>query len=178
MKMHQSAPAAVTWAYRTVARDIVAVSSLARWRGAERASSPDRISAHETHGYAAQILAHLDRLEMLEHAVVHCECWPSRLDASREDASYAAALGLLAKAVLATQGTGVHSVRGARLAVAQYFADGRSGSHGIRAIREEERCRTKDALERRSDAWKRLELIHNRAWEALDLSLREAGFVG
>lgn len=178
MKMHRSAGAAVEWAYTTIASDILQMSSIGRWRGAERTTNEsERLTAHEAHGYAAQICLHLHRLEVPEHAVVHCEIWPKRLDNRRSDPSYVAALQLLARSILGTQGTGVHSNEAARLIVMQYLSDGRKGM-GIRLVREEEKCRMREALDRRTKAWQRLDIYHSRAWAKLDESLRAAGFVG
>lgn len=176
--IHTSPQAAVSWAYRVLAADVIKISSLGRWRGEERTrASDERMSPQEQHGYAIQVLGHIERLPPQDHAMVHCEMWPSRIDSKRSDPSYRAGIEILARQVILVQGSGVMvSQRAAIMCVEQFFSDGRRGN-GIGPIRREEHCRKAEALHRREDGFRRLTLVHNRAWETLGESLTFAGFV-
>lgn len=170
--MFRSVDAALAWAYRTAARDIIKISALGTWRGAEKPGST--LTPQEMHGGAAQVLGHVRRLPDLEQANVHARYWPSRLDGGGQDPSYRAAIEMLARSIMGTQGTGLHSWRGAVLVVKQFY-EGEKG--GIRAVRKAEEVGQAKAVESRNAAWDRLTLINNRATGELETSLQEAGWL-
>lgn len=170
--MFTSVDAALSWAYRTAARDIIKISALGSWRGAEKPESS--LTPQEVHGGAAQVLGHVRRLPDLEQANVHARYWPSRLEGGGQDPSYRAAVEMLARSIMGTQGTGLHSWRGAILVVKQFY-EGEKG--GIRAVRKVEEVGQAKAVESRNAAWERLTLINNRAMGDLETSLHEAGWL-
>lgn len=173
--MFRSVDEALSWAYRTAARDIVKVSSLGTWRGSDGGrKTGESLSPQELHGGAAQVLGHVQRLPDLEQAIVHARYWPAKTEGGGQDPSYRQAVEMLAKSIMATQGTGMHSWRGACIVVRQYFEGEKSG---INAVRKEEACAKAKALENRRGAWERLSWIDRRAEDSLAASLQAAGWV-
>lgn len=162
----------ILWALTVQATPIIKSSSLANWLkdsaakgGPRRGSAP--LSPQEAHAAAAQILGHVEALEPLERACVWVKFLP------KSDPRYRPAVDALAHSVLATQGTGIHSNRAARMCVEQYYSTRTSA----RKVREVEKVSMREALSRQRDAFERLNTIYSRAWARLDDSLHRAGYL-
>lgn len=164
--MFKSTRHALKFAFRTLNKPIVKTSSINSMRG----PSWGGMKPHELHAQAAMIIATLERV-----TDVHGQAY-LRADYGREH-EYGehsrAIMNHLAKMILSTFPTGMHSQRGVEKLIINYFG----GSIGVSAIRCDMRCGIVKANQYRDMVKKVLDDVGQRAERDVDIALREAGLI-
>jgi hypothetical protein len=157
---------ALKWAYETISRPIVKISSVNDMRAASRAgqaSGNGELTVHDRHAQAALILALCERvLPTLHMAYV-------RIQFGRE----AAGSDILAHHLAANFGTGVHSRRSIDQIVRAYCGE----RIGLREIRKSLRCGMLKAVALRNKAYDALDAIHAQAMDRLHMEMESRGLL-
>ena len=158
---------ALKWAYETVSRPIVKISSVNDMREASRAgqaSGNDELTVHDRHAQAALILALCERvLPTLHMAYV-------RIQFGRD----AGGCEILAHHLAANFGTGVHSRRSIDQIIRAYCGE----RIGLREIRKSLRCGMLKAVSLRNRAYDALDAIHAQSMDRLHLEMESRGLLG
>ncbi|MBN9124790.1 MAG: hypothetical protein BGO99_00150 [Nitrosospira sp. 56-18] len=158
---------ALKWAYETISRPIVKISSVNDMREASRAggsSGNGELTAHDRHAQAALILALCERvLPTLHMAYV-------RIQFGRE----AAGSDILAHHLAANFGTGVHSRRSIDQIIRAYCGE----RIGLREIRASLRCGMLKAASLRNRSYDALDAIHAQAMDRLRMEMEARGLLG
>lgn len=158
---------ALKWAYETISRPIVKISSVNDMREASRAggsSGNGELTAHDRHAQAALILALCERvLPTLHMAYV-------RIQFGRE----AAGSDILAHHLAANFGTGVHSRRSIDQIIRAYCGE----RIGLREIRASLRCGMLKAASLRNRSYDALDAIHAQAMDRLRMEMEARELLG
>lgn len=158
---------ALKWAYETISRPIVKISSVNDMREASRAGGSNgngELTAHDRHAQAALILALCERvLPTLHMAYV-------RIQFGRE----AAGSDILAHHLAANFGTGVHSRRSIDQIIRAYCGE----RIGLREIRASLRCGMFKAVSLRNRSYDALDAIHVQAMDRLRMEMEARGLLG
>lgn len=167
--MFRNAHSALAWAYETINRPIVKMSSANRMREQPTPHSPPEaiqgLSVHEQHAQAAAIISMAERLAD---------------PAGRE--YIAARIGGLKKPeqvivmmnrIFAELGTGIHERRGAYKLLLCYFG----ANIGYRAIRYDLKCRDAVVIEIRRTIYDALDVIGRRAMAEISIALEEHALI-
>ena len=158
---------ALKWAYETVSRPIVKISSVNDMREASRAgqaSGNDELTVHDRHAQAALILALCERvLPTLHMAYV-------RIQFGRD----AGGCEILAHHLAANFGTGVHSRRSIDQIIRAYCGE----RIGLREIRKSLRCGMLKAVSLRNRAYDALDAIHAQSMDRLHMEMESRGLLG
>lgn len=164
--MFKNADAALRWAFRVMATEIVKLSSINRMSGSSGSAD---LSPHDKHAQAALIMQVLEReLNQLEIAYVMAHYRGiGRLEHESE------VVAMLSKAVIAAFPTGMHSMRGASKLVRIYFGQ----DIGISSIRRDFKCGNDKSNEYRDIAFKQLSGIGGRADAVIEDALIRSGIV-
>ena len=151
---------ALKWAYETISRPIVKISSVNDMREASRAggaSGNGELTAHDRHAQAALILALCERvLPTLHMAYV-------RIQFGRE----AAGFDILAHHLAANFSTGLHSRRSIDQIIRAYCGE----RIGMREIRKSLCCGMLKAVSLRNRAYDTLDMIHAQAMDRLRMEM-------
>jgi hypothetical protein len=153
--MFRSAHSALAWAYETINRPIVKMSSVNHMR--ERPSRPAPpeailgLSTHEQHAQAAAIIGMVERLE----DPAAREYIAARFSGMVKPDQVTAMMNTIFQSL----GTGIHGRRGAYKLLLCYFG----ANIGYRAIRYDLKCRDAMVIEIRAKVYSTLDAIHNRA---------------
>jgi hypothetical protein len=157
---------ALKWAYETISRPIVKISSVNDMREASMAagsSGNGELTVHDRHAQAALILALCERvLPTLHMAYV-------RIQFGRE----ASGSDILAHHLAANFGTGVHSRRSIDLIIRAYCGE----RTGLREIRKSLRCGMLKAVSLRNRAYDALDVLHAQAMDRLRMEMEARGLV-
>lgn len=159
-----SADGALRWAYETISRPIVKISSINNMRGAE-SPAVNELQAYERHAQAALIIAMVERLDDKAKREYIEAMFGRRL--KQEDLTVVVFLGRMACGFGPEKTKAVYSItRG-------YF----DGSMGYREIRRVLGCRDQYALMVRRCLYDTLDAIHNRAMADMTETLERHGLI-
>jgi len=157
--MFHSAQSALAWAYETIDRPIVKMSSANRMREQPTRRSPPEaiqgLSVHEQHAQAAAIIGMVERLP----DPASQEYIAARFGGMTKPEEVAAMMNR----IFAALGTGTHGRRGAYKLLLCYFG----ANIGYRAIRYDLKCRDAVVIEIRRKVYDTLDVIGSRAMEQL-----------
>jgi hypothetical protein len=149
----KSAQHALRFAYETVNRPIVKISSINAMRGPDSGTGEDELSPYDLHTQAALILLMCERaLPALHMAYV-------RVQFGRE----AGGVDMLARHLAANFGTGIHSRRGIEQIIRGYCGE----KMGIREIKKSMACGMLKAVSYRNRGYDVLDVIHVQAIDIL-----------
>ena len=146
---------ALSWAYETISRPIVKISSINAMRGPDKGESGanGELTAHDLHAQAALILSLCKRiLSDLHMAYINVQF-------GRE----ASGFNLLSRHLAANFGTGIHNRRGIEQIIRAYCGQ----KIGLREIRKSMACGMLKAASLRNRGYDSLDLIHDQAMDIL-----------
>lgn len=145
------------WAYETINRPIVKISSINEMRGAERGSG-EEITPHDMHAQAALIIGLCERvLSPLHMAYV-------RVQFGRDTSGFE----LLARHIAGCFGTGIHNRRGIEKIIRLYCGE----KGGLRELKLRLSCGMLKAASLRNLGYDALDAIHAQAMDVFWLSMQ------
>lgn len=162
--MFLSADGALRWAYETISRPIVKISSINSMRGAETAAF-DELTAYDRHAQAALIIGMVERLDDKAKREYIAAMFGRKL--TEEDLTLVVFLGRMAL------GFGPEKTKAVYRIIRGYF----DGQMGYREARRALGCRDQYALMVRRCLYDTLDAIHNRAMADMTETLERHGLI-
>lgn len=151
---------ALRWAYETISRPIVKISSVNEMRGPERGSG-EEVTPHDMHAQAALIIGLCERvLNPLQMAYIQIQFGRSR-----------SGFDLLARHLAGNFGTGVHGRRGIEQIIRAYCGE----KGGLREIKRSMACGMLKAASLRNQGYDALDVIHAQAMDVLQSEMEMLG---
>jgi len=152
---------ALTWAYETINRPIVKLSSVNDMREKGKSGTNDEMTPHDRHAQAAMILAMCERvLPTLHMAYVQVQF-------GRDGTGFS----IMSYYLAGTFGTGLHSRRAIELMIRSYCGD----RVGLREIKKTMSCGMLKAVSIRNRAYDALDAIHAQTMDRLAAEMECAG---
>lgn len=165
--MFNSADAALKWAFRVMATDIVKLSSINRMSGG---SGAGEMSPHDRHAQAALIMKVVEReLDAVSKAYVMLNYAGIGYCGDREGDM----LNHLARTVIGSFPTGMHNKRGVVTLIKVYFGK----NIGLSAIRCDFKCGNDKSNEYKKLAFDALDKVESVAKAQAEWALESAGIV-